>query len=143
MIKIEEIKRILKKHDYVFAILILYFILNLFNIACFLKYLIGISCPFCGMSRAILALVQLDFKSAFYYHPLFWFILPSIFFIIHSPKPLFGNKTYQTIYYFISGTIIVIVYIIRLFILKSSIININFSNSILYLLIKNISLYLN
>ena len=35
---------------------------------------VGLPCPGCGMTRAFFCLLHLDIKSAFYYHPLFWFV---------------------------------------------------------------------
>lgn len=34
-------------------------------------YVLGIHCPGCGMTRALLSLLHLDITAAFYYHPLF------------------------------------------------------------------------
>lgn len=41
---------------------------------CPIKWLTGVSCPGCGMSRAAAALLKCDFKTAFYYHPLIFFM---------------------------------------------------------------------
>ena len=43
--------------------------LQLSGIHCPIKYLIGISCPGCGMTRALLAALRLDFSAAFGYNP--------------------------------------------------------------------------
>ncbi len=43
---------------------------------CPIRQLAGIGCPLCGISRALLAAVRLDFSAAFRYHPL-WPVLPS------------------------------------------------------------------
>lgn len=45
------------------------------HIPCIYKTLFGIPCPGCGMTRAVLSALRLDFKSAFSYHPMF-FTLP-------------------------------------------------------------------
>ncbi len=42
------------------------------GIGCPIKWLTGISCAGCGMTRAIFYALQLQFGKAFYYHPLFW-----------------------------------------------------------------------
>lgn len=42
------------------------------GISCVFRSAFGISCPGCGMTRAMLAAVQLRFKEAFRYHPMFW-----------------------------------------------------------------------
>lgn len=39
---------------------------------CLIRGMIGIPCPSCGMSRAIITILNGDFISAFRYHPLFW-----------------------------------------------------------------------
>ncbi|MBQ3182044.1 MAG: DUF2752 domain-containing protein [Clostridia bacterium] len=43
-----------------------------FGIYCLFKRLLGIPCPGCGMTRAYLALMRLDFARAFEMHPMFW-----------------------------------------------------------------------
>ena len=43
---------------------------------CPIKLLLGVSCPGCGMTRAVLAALRFDFASAFFYHPL-WIFLPA------------------------------------------------------------------
>lgn len=56
----------------VFIIAVFYFILEyVFGITCPIRYLTGISCAGCGMSRAWMCLLRLDFAGAFRYHPLF------------------------------------------------------------------------
>ncbi|WP_373689128.1 DUF2752 domain-containing protein [Clostridium sp. YIM B02551] len=57
---------------------LLYAILRVVGIGCPIKFLTGISCAGCGMTRAWIRVIHLDFKGAFYYHPLF-FYLQSIF----------------------------------------------------------------
>ncbi len=61
------------------------------NISClFLKYF-GFVCPGCGMTRAILAAVHLQFKTAFFYHPMFWSI-PILYLYFLSDDGLFSDK---------------------------------------------------
>lgn len=40
-------------------------------IGCPIRFVTGISCAGCGMTRAWLSVLRLDFRQAFYYHPLF------------------------------------------------------------------------
>ena len=42
------------------------------RVPCLYRELLGFPCPTCGMTRAYFALLRLDFKAAFAYHPLFW-----------------------------------------------------------------------
>lgn len=39
---------------------------------CIFQSFFDIPCPGCGMTRALLAALRLDFKQAFSYHPMFW-----------------------------------------------------------------------
>lgn len=41
------------------------------NTGCYMKAFTGLPCPGCGMTRAWLCAFHLDFRSAFFYHPLF------------------------------------------------------------------------
>ena len=47
-----------------------FMLLNLFGIGCPIKFLTGISCPGCGMTRATWKLLTLDLPAALDYHPL-------------------------------------------------------------------------
>ena len=47
-----------------------FMLLNLFGIGCPIKFLTGISCPGCGMTRATWKLLTLDLPAAWDYHPL-------------------------------------------------------------------------
>ena len=47
-----------------------FMLLNLFGIGCPIKFLTGISCPGCGMTRATWKLITLDLPAALDYHPL-------------------------------------------------------------------------
>lgn len=61
-------------------ILIYLFLEVVLHITCPIKFMTGISCAGCGMSRAWLSLLKGDIHKAFYYHPLFWTI-PFIFIV--------------------------------------------------------------
>ena len=58
------------------AVVLLYALLSAVGVGCPIKYLLGISCPGCGMTRACLNALRLDFAAAFYYHPLWVLLLP-------------------------------------------------------------------
>ena len=54
-------------HNGIFAVccvIALYVALHLIGITCPIKYLTGISCPGCGMSRAYICLLRLDIRGA-------------------------------------------------------------------------------
>ena len=89
------------------AIVFLYIILESFGVTCPIKFVTGISCAGCGMSRAWLSLLRFDIKKAFYFHPLFW--LPPLFIIIFLCKKYINKKIYN-IFIFTMAALCVIVY---------------------------------
>ena len=60
------------------------------GIGCPIKWLTGVSCPGCGMTRAWLCALRLDAYLAVAYHPLFW-MLPLALALValrgHIPRP--------------------------------------------------------
>ena len=59
------------------AIILFYAVLELLGVTCPIKFVTGISCPGCGMSRAWLAALRLDWRTAFRFHPLFLLPIPA------------------------------------------------------------------
>ena len=57
------------------AVAAFYAVLFAFGITCPIKHVLGISCAGCGMTRACMSALRLDFAAAFSYHPL-WIVLP-------------------------------------------------------------------
>ena len=47
-------------------------VLYLIGVGCPIKFMTGVSCPGCGMTRAWLELARGHLAAAFAYHPLFW-----------------------------------------------------------------------
>lgn len=45
---------------------------RLLHIPCPMQFFLHIPCPGCGMTRAFIHLLQLDFAGAFRLHPMFW-----------------------------------------------------------------------
>lgn len=88
-----------------------YAAMQLVGITCPIRFLTGISCAGCGMSRAWLALLRLDISSAFAYHPLFWLPVPGAAVLLlrrHIPKSLFRLTLALIVALFL------VVYVIRL-----------------------------
>ena len=68
------------------AIIVFYLILELLGITCPIRYVTGVSCAGCGMSRAWLSLLKLDFAAAISYHPLFWLPVPTAVLVLLRRK---------------------------------------------------------
>ncbi|WP_157154692.1 DUF2752 domain-containing protein [Brachyspira murdochii] len=81
---------------------------------CLIKRTTGFPCPACGMTRAHIEAIRLNFKKAFYYHPLFLF--PAIIFavIILKNKSKIANYIYNNNYIIFTFLFIfIVVYIVR------------------------------
>lgn len=63
-----------------------YLLLDLLDTTCIFIYLFNIPCPGCGMTRAFLSLIQLDFKNAFMYNPTIFFMPYIAYYIFGNPK---------------------------------------------------------
>lgn len=90
----------------VMTVVCLYAFMQMLGITCPIKYITGISCAGCGMTRAYLSLLRLDIGEAFAYHPLFW-LVPIMFFAIWKKqkiKPVY-YKAILTIAVFLFLTI--------------------------------------
>ena len=93
------------------AIILFYALLELLGVTCPIKFLTGISCPGCGMSRAWLAALRLDWRVAFAFHPLFLLPVPA------AGLLLFRQKTPEKLFRWGIGsvcTLFLVAYVIRL-----------------------------
>lgn len=61
------------------------------KVPCIFQMLFDMPCPGCGMTRALLSVLRLDFVSAFNYHPMFWSVPVVFAFLIFDGK-IFKNK---------------------------------------------------
>lgn len=94
------------------AVILLYAVMQRFGITCPIKYLTGISCAGCGMTRAYLALLRFDLAQAFAYHPLFW--IPPLFLLVFFTRSHWNKRIYQTVL-FTFALLFVIIYLCRMF----------------------------
>ena len=70
---------------------------RIFGSACPTYAIFGICCPFCGMTRAHLAALRLDFAAAFSYHPVFFVGVPFLWVIFH--ESLFRTPKRKVLWY--------------------------------------------
>ena len=66
-------------------------VMYIFRIPCLIKWIFGIECPGCGITRAYISLFRLDLKQAFAYNHMFWAVPICFLFYIFDGK-LFKNK---------------------------------------------------
>ncbi len=132
-------KAFFKKHkaeyEVILSLLLVVALLFITGIGCPIKFFTGISCAGCGMSRALYCMLTLDFKTAVYYHPLcFLFPLFAIFLFFHKHV---SRKIFKGILVAIC-VIFVIVYLIRLFDDKCSVVTCNPQNGFILKAIKHL-----
>lgn len=119
------------------AVVVLYVILESFGVTCPIKYITGISCAGCGMSRAWIALLHFNIHEAFMYHPLFF--LPPVIVIFMLLKSKINIKFYKIFMFTMAGAF-VIVYLYRMFIGTGDIVVFEPQNNILFRIIRKLNL---
>lgn len=85
-----------------------------FDLPCIPKTITGIPCPGCGVTRAWLAALRLDFSTAFRQYPMFWSIPLLALFAVYDGKLFSHRKTNNLILGILLAGILVI-YLARLF----------------------------
>ena len=101
----------------------------IFGMSCPLKILFGISCPGCGMTRAIIAIFHLDFQTALHYHPMIVF-LPFLAYILVR---IIAGKITKKLISLIAVIVLLflVTYCLRLY-LKSDVLSFTYSDSFIY-----------
>ena len=89
-----------------------YAFMHLVGIGCPIRFVTGVSCPGCGMTRAYLALFRGDISGAFGFHPLF--CLPPVMLGLYFFKKRIPERIYKNLLLTIAAAF-VIIYMIRLF----------------------------
>lgn len=93
------------------AVVLVYLVMEAVGITCPIKYLTGVSCAGCGMSRAWLALLRGDWTGALTFHPLALLPIPMLGLLIFQkriPKRVFG------LCFWTCGVLFLGVYLVRL-----------------------------
>ena len=70
--------------------------------------LFGICCPFCGMTRAHLAALRLDFATAFSIHPAFFTGLPFLWLLAHHR--LFEKKWQRVLWWVLTALVALVLF---------------------------------
>ena len=82
---------------------------------CPFKAVTGIPCPGCGMTRAVLSALRGDFRTAFYYHPLWIVAVPLV--LVEFLNAVGGIKIpakVNNVILIIAGILLLAVYVIRM-----------------------------
>lgn len=124
-----------KRLSKIIIFLFLFFILILIVLKqyqCPIKFVFGLSCPTCGITRAILSALQLDFTKAFYYH-MFWpiVVVGLIAYTLYKLKILKVNRNQMIMILCIICIANLVYYFYRLF-NNSEIVYFAFNESLIY-----------
>jgi len=87
---------------------------------CPVRAIFGVDCPGCGMTRACLSALRLDFRSAFAYHPLFWlFGIELVYVLLRDQIKRFApiSPKVESVAFIVSMILLVIVWGFRDFII--------------------------
>lgn len=112
-----------------------YVVLHILNIGCPIRFITGISCAGCGMTRAWLSVLELNFLQAFHFHPLFWTV-PVISFVYLVRKRI-SNRTLR----FVKGITIILfttVYIMRMLNPEDTVVEINIYKSVVWHILERV-----
>ena len=130
--KVKKIYDIIVKNDFLISfsvILIMTVVLFIFDIGCPTRYLTGICCPGCGMTRAVIHLAKGDIKGAIYYHPLV-FTLPIIVILFVFKDRI--NKKFLNAVLIIIIVLFISIYMIRLIDISNEVVYADITKSIFY-----------
>lgn len=100
-------------------IMVFYGVLFMLGIRCPIRFITGISCPGCGMTRALWSALHLDFGSAFSYHALWPLVVA---FVICYVVSQYRNKTIRSEFIWILACIFIVYYLYRLLFMNSEIV---------------------
>ncbi len=113
------------------------FVMHITGIGCPFKWLTGISCPGCGLSRSVVCARQLDFAGMVENHALMPLIVGLfIFILIFEDK---CSKKVKNIVYISCLSSAMIYYIYRMFILQSDVLQFNIYDGVMYKIINTIA----
>ena len=91
-------KRLLKVliiNTLIILLLISYYYLNKYfhiGIPCLFYKITNLKCPGCGITRMLFSIIKLDFKSAFFYNPVVFILLPILAFYIFYQEYIYITK---------------------------------------------------
>lgn len=115
-------------------LIVIFFAPFYLTLGCPIRFFFGISCPSCGLSRAVESLLFLNFSKAFYFHPMVY-MLPVVLILYLLRKKLSPGAVKG---FSISILVMLIaVYLIRL-VGNSDIVYCRFEEGLIYKLLMNL-----
>ena len=100
------------------------------KIPCPIKYITGVSCAGCGMTRAYISLFKLDIKSAFEFHPLWWLVPVAIALYLVTGR--LNKKRLRAVLVAVIAAVFLAVYAVRLLDGDCEVVSFDLTESIFY-----------
>ena len=100
-----------------------------FSWKCPVAWITGISCPGCGITRALVSVCSLDLSSAWYYNPAIFYLIPAVpvFLIAYLRK----SVRLQDVMIWITAGMIIAVFLLRLLIFRSPVLEVDPANGLI------------
>lgn len=106
-------KHLIKKHIiFITILLIVWVAYGLCGVSCPIKYVFGVSCPTCGVTRALVALLRGDFVGYLSYNPMALFLLSDVWVAIHV-KVFKKFRAIMWFYLVVTLTLNMVIYFVR------------------------------
>ena len=91
---------------------------------CPIKFITGISCPGCGMSRAAISFLRFDFAKAWYYHPGVFLLIPfTVAILVLNYKKLYKIRKVVIVVF---SCMLLAIYLYRILVIKSPVMVVDF-----------------
>lgn len=132
----KKLSSMLQKRAPIVLAIAIYIVFCFFVTGCPIKFMTGIPCPGCGMTRAVTSALHLDLAEAFRYHPLFPLAPFLIIYLIFEDA--LPRRVSHVLAVFFAVTFIS-VYIFRLIIVKSPVLAIDIGGCFIVKCIKHIA----
>jgi len=126
-----KIKELFGKSKILVLIGIFIFIMYITDIGCPIKFLTGISCPSCGISRSYMSLLRGDIGKAFYYHAFFPVIIPGVLYLMYGKRPYFGSKRKEKVILGVFLISYIVYYLVRILIFHTSFLSLDIKSGIM------------
>ncbi len=78
------LKKAIKRNTFIFlGVFVFIIIINNLGITCPLLYIFNVPCPTCGITRAMISLIKLDFKEYVKYNPMALFLCIAVILMLN------------------------------------------------------------
>ena len=125
-----SLKEILRRYqDLILSVVVLAVYVGLsfvLPVKCLIRWLTGISCPGCGITRALFAVCQLDFAAAWQFNPMIFYLIPMVPVLLVAY--LRKAKKLTDVLLCITAGVMVVVYLYRLLVLHSPVLEVEPAN---------------